>query len=160
MSWFRAGWFREGWFRTGAAPPPPIGAMGWFRAGWFRSGWFRTGAAPPPPIVAPPPARTVRARHSTAWPRRRLRWPAKRPHETLGYAIDWSDLLQPGDSVAAVSFVVPSELTGLAAGRLGALGVVVLAGGTAGQRQAVLCRATTAAGHVLERAVLIDVLDL
>jgi hypothetical protein len=135
--------------------------MSWFRSGWFRSGWFRTADTPPPPsIAAPPPARIVRARHSTAWPQRRLRWPAKRPDETLGYGIDWSALLQPGDSVASVSFVVPSELAGLSAGRIGALGVVVLAGGTAGQRQAVLCRATTAAGHLLERAVLIDVLDL
>jgi hypothetical protein len=55
---------------------------------------------------------------------------------------------------------VPSELTGLAAGRIDALGVVVLAGGAAGQRHAVLCRGTTAAGHLLERAVLIDVLNL
>lgn len=127
---------------------------GWFSARLFSPRLFRTAL-----LDAPPPARVVTPRPWLVWPLQRLRWPAKRPAETVAYGIEWSRLLSAGDAVERFACELPAELTEVGRGLSGTLGVVVLAGGAAGVRHRIVCSAETAAGLVLERAVLLDVVD-
>ena len=79
---------------------------------------------------------------------------------TLDYSVDWGDWLDAGDTIASTEWIVPDGLTSDAESLTGAVATIRLAGGTVGQRYAITCRATSAAGLVDDRTIRIRIAQL
>jgi hypothetical protein len=82
----------------------------------------------------------------------RATWPNKDPDDILDYSIDWTRLLDPGDTIASVTWIVPSGLTGGAELITGAITTVWLSGGTTGRTYDVTARVTTSGGRQIDRS--------
>ena len=81
----------------------------------------------------------------------------KDPDATLDYTVDWSDWLDPNDTISASAWSVPSGLTQVSASYTPTSATIWLSGGTAGQRYDVRNRITTAAGRIDDRTVRFNV---
>lgn len=92
------------------------------------------------------------------------------PNEMANYGIAWGNRLWPGAAVVSASWTVPVGLTevnasinNLALVYQGVsypaytVTIVQLAGGTAGTRYPVTCRATMSNGEVLDQSFIVDV---
>jgi len=85
-----------------------------------------------------------------------LYWPDKDPDEVLDYQLDWADRLD-GDTIATVTWAVPSPLIKGAESATSTVATVWLSGGTADTIYSIGCRITTAAGRTLDQTVKIRV---
>jgi hypothetical protein len=79
-------------------------------------------------------------------------WPNKDPDDILDYSIDWGRLLDDGDAIASVVWIVPTGLTGGVELITGAITTVWLSGGSAGQSYDVTARVTTSGGRQMDRS--------
>lgn len=88
-----------------------------------------------------------------------LRWPDKDPADNLDFTIDFSASLG-ADTIASVAWTIPAGLTAGAQTNSTTAATVWLSGGTVGSDYAVVCRATTAGGRVIERTAQLYVKEL
>ena len=79
----------------------------------------------------------------------------KDPDATLDYTVDWSDWLDPNDTISASAWSVPSGLTQVSASYTTTSATIWLSGGTAGSRYAVVNRISTAAGRTEDRSFVV-----
>lgn len=80
----------------------------------------------------------------------------KDPQATLDYSFNWAAWLTI-DTIAAVTWTVPSGITQTAAINTTTTATIWLSGGTVGTRYTVVCRITTAAGRIDERSLIVSV---
>lgn len=83
----------------------------------------------------------------------------KMPAEILDYTVDWSGWLAEGDSITAVSWVVPNGVSLVAQANDGASATIWLSGGAPGVEYWVTNRVTTAVGRTAERSFRIVVVE-
>ena len=79
-------------------------------------------------------------------------WPRKDPNDVLDYSFDWSDRLDPGDSIssATISLATAAGLTINTQSYDTTTATVWLSGGTDGETAAVLCRIVTDDGRTMD----------
>ncbi len=82
---------------------------------------------------------------------------AKTPADELDYAIDWTGVLETGETIASAAWTVPAPLAAGPASQAGARTVQWIAGGVAGRSYAVSCRITTDRGRTVERSFVLPV---
>ena len=80
----------------------------------------------------------------------------KDPDATLDYQVDWSDWLS-SDTIASVSWVVPSGITNDSTANTTTTATIWLSGGSLGSAYRVVCRIVTAAGRTADRTLHIKV---
>lgn len=82
----------------------------------------------------------------------------KDPQSTLDYALDWGPWLAPvQDTIADVSWSVPSGITEVKREASTTRAIIWLSGGTVGRTYELVCTITTAAGRTDERVLTIRV---
>ena len=97
----------------------------------------------------------------------------KDPTDILTIGLWWPDVIARGDTLAAVSWTVPTGLTKVSEGinatalvdsgktyPIGQVSLVRLSGGTANTEYTVACTLTTGDGDVYERSVIVEVGNL
>lgn len=80
----------------------------------------------------------------------------KDPDATLDYAIDWSEWIASGDSLASAVWTVSGADSAVVLSNdavVGSVATVWVAGGTAGRSYTLNCRVTTNAGGIDDRSV-------
>ena len=87
----------------------------------------------------------------------KLTWPDKDPDAYKDFALDWSAMLQEGETITDATWSIPADLTASGQTVSGGLAVVWLAGGLAGQSYPCMCQITTSRGMIDQRTVHIKV---
>jgi len=90
-----------------------------------------------------------------------VQWPDKRPGDRAYWQLDWTDQLgleTPPDTISTVTWVVPTGITRVTAGKIdkdanAKVALIWLEDGTAGQTYNFVCTITTANGITLQRGV-------
>lgn len=91
----------------------------------------------------------------------KVQWPDKRPGDKAYWQLDWSEQLaleDPADTISTVTWVVPSGITRITAGKQtkdadSKIALIWLEDGTAGQTYDFICAITTTNGITLQRGV-------
>ena len=86
----------------------------------------------------------------------------KDPDSTLDYGVDWSEWIEKtanGDTISAVTWIVPPGLTKVSNFNSGTLAVVYLSGGTLKKVYAVTCRITTTNGRTEDYSFELQIAD-
>jgi hypothetical protein len=83
--------------------------------------------------------------------------PAKNPSAIIDYAVDWTTWMAAGDSLATVTWTVPSGITKVSDTTDGAKCIIWLSGGTVGQNYTLTCSIVTTDGRTDSRQIVIKV---
>lgn len=83
-------------------------------------------------------------------------WPSKDPQEVLDYEVDWTGRLG-SDDIDTVTWTVPSGITKESEDVSGAVAVIWLSGGSAGQSYPVGCLVETTGGRTHYETILLPV---
>jgi hypothetical protein len=81
----------------------------------------------------------------------------KDPSSVLDYRIDWTDWLQPGDTISTSNWTVPAGISKDSNTNDTVSATIWLSGGTAGNIYNIVCRIVTAVGRTDERSLDIKV---
>lgn len=81
----------------------------------------------------------------------------KDPDSTLDYTVDWTQWMSSGDTIASVTWTVPSGITQVTSTNTSTKAIVWLSGGTVGQSYQVRCRIVTVGGRTDDRTITIIV---
>lgn len=81
----------------------------------------------------------------------------KDPDANLDYAIDWSDWLDTGDTIATSTWLVPTGLTAGTDSNTTTSATIWLSGGKGGVSYLVTNRITTTAGRETDRSFTVSV---
>lgn len=85
----------------------------------------------------------------------------KDPSAVLPYTVDWTEWMQPGDAITAVTWTPQTGITvqtSPAPSNTGSTATVWLSGGTAGQTYTVDCLITTSQGLQDARQLTVEVM--
>lgn len=83
----------------------------------------------------------------------------KDPDATLDYGLDWSEWLEPDDTISSVTWVVPEGVTKESENNSDTMAVIWLSGGTAGAEYEVVCRITTTNGRIDDRTIQVYIAE-
>lgn len=86
-----------------------------------------------------------------------LVWPRKDPDELLDYALEWSNVLEDGETISTSTWTVPTGLTDSAASISGTQTRIWFSSGTAGVTYAVTNKITTSEGRTYERVARLPI---
>ena len=81
------------------------------------------------------------------------------PDALLDYSVDWSRWLVSGDTIASVSWTVPSGITNDHTSNTTSRATIWLTGGTPGKSYQITCHVVTAAGREDDRTFQITVVE-
>lgn len=88
-----------------------------------------------------------------------LSWPAKDPDEVLDYALDWSNVLETGETISTSTWTVPSGITDSSASISGSTTRIWLSSGTSGTVYSVTNKIVTSDGRTWERTARLPVVS-
>ena len=89
-----------------------------------------------------------------------LKWPDKDPQAEKDYAVDWSAMLQDGETINASLWTPDAGIVTADESINGGVCTVWLSGGTAGTTYNIVNRITTSRGMIDERTVQVKVKEL
>lgn len=84
-------------------------------------------------------------------------WPRKDPDEILDYSLDWSTILETGETLSTVTWTVPSGLTKISDSEASGVTTIWLSGGTSGTLYELGIRVITSASRTYDLTVRLPV---
>ncbi|MDB5612862.1 MAG: hypothetical protein JWQ22_515 [Devosia sp.] len=87
-----------------------------------------------------------------------LKWPPKKPHDILDYAVDWSGTLR-GETIDGSAFHVPHGLVKLSEKADKTRTQLWVTGGEDGHYYVIANRICTSGGRVVEEHITLSVID-
>lgn len=85
--------------------------------------------------------------------------PLKSPGAVLDYGIDWTEVLEVGEVVDSVTWLVAGGVTLDRDSLSGSIAVAWVSGGTSGGQGVLTCAAMTSAGRTYERSILVPIMQ-